>query len=185
MPVREVIVCEHKNGLSLRLIVNQFIDGNSHDLVVNFGTYLGFMKYDEFLHPCDFAPVEDVPKIEGKELIYPCLIVSDSYWIERFPEHEEDLRRSQVNYRFIGQTGTVDVLSQVAPQIAWVKIDILVAGNWRGEGDYEFFISLGEEDGPEKCTSLGCKNLRIPQSTKCRVHHFEMIKGYNPRIGDF
>ena len=59
---------------------------------------------------------------------------------------------------------------------------MLVEGNWREERDYYFFTSLGEEDGPNECSTLGCKKLVISQSNKCRLHHFEMIKGYSPEI---
>ena len=39
----------------------------------------------------------------------------------------------------------------------------------------EFWISLGEEVGPEQCRAASCERLRITLSVSCRRHHFEKI----------
>lgn len=56
----------------------------------------------------------------------------------------------------------IGVREYVNPPSYWRTQD---AGWWR---------SLGEERGPERCTSPGCERLRIAQSVKCKRHHYEM-----------
>jgi immunity protein 53 of polymorphic toxin system len=42
--------------------------------------------------------------------------------------------------------------------------------------DDNFWISLGEEVGPEICKHEDCARKRIQYSVMCRQHHFEMVK---------
>jgi cell wall assembly regulator SMI1 len=51
------------------------------------------------------------------------------------------------------------------PTSYWRRID----GDW-----YE---KLGDEAGPEPCTTEGCTRLHIAFSVKCRKHHYEMLRG--------
>jgi hypothetical protein len=45
---------------------------------------------------------------------------------------------------------------------------------WRRlHGDW--YATLGDETGPEPCTTPRCAHLRIAQSVKCRRHHYEMV----------
>lgn len=45
---------------------------------------------------------------------------------------------------------------------------------WRRlHGDW--YRRLGHELGPGRCTTLDCPRLRIPQSVRCRRHHYEMV----------
>lgn len=38
-----------------------------------------------------------------------------------------------------------------------------------------FWDALGDEAGPEACSSPGCGRRRIAYSVKCRKHHYEMV----------
>lgn len=50
---------------------------------------------------------------------------------------------------------------------------------WRKDHeDRQFIQTLGPECGPEKCSEKGCELLRVAGSSKCRAHHFKMIRGY-------
>ncbi len=42
--------------------------------------------------------------------------------------------------------------------------------------DREFWATLGEEIGPERCAEPGCERKRIQYSVLCRRHHFETIR---------
>ena len=44
--------------------------------------------------------------------------------------------------------------------------------------DGQLLDSLGAEIGPEHCSDEGCDRLRVAGSSKCRRHHFKMIRGY-------
>ncbi len=44
--------------------------------------------------------------------------------------------------------------------------------------DRQLLESLGSEVGPEECSEKGCNRLRVTASSKCRRHHFRMIRGY-------
>ncbi len=43
-------------------------------------------------------------------------------------------------------------------------------------GDLAFWMSLGNEVGPERCREQGCHHLHVVHSVLCRRHHFEMIR---------
>ncbi len=47
----------------------------------------------------------------------------------------------------------------------------------RKHEDCEWINMLGPEEGPEQCNESGCTRKRIKRSSKCKRHHFEMIKG--------
>lgn len=52
------------------------------------------------------------------------------------------------------------------------------------EQDKEFFQELGREIGPELCKHPNCSRKHIMYSVMCKVHHFEMVKGYLPSFQD-
>jgi cell wall assembly regulator SMI1 len=43
--------------------------------------------------------------------------------------------------------------------------------------DGDRYRALGDEIGPERCTTPGCSRLHISLSVKCRRHHYEMMTG--------
>lgn len=43
----------------------------------------------------------------------------------------------------------------------------------------KFWESLGNEVGPEVCSTAGCSRKRIRVSVKCRLHHYEMLRGHS------
>jgi hypothetical protein len=43
----------------------------------------------------------------------------------------------------------------------------------------DFWDALGEEIGPEICTSVDCQRKRIALSLKCRKHHYEMVRSHS------
>ncbi len=42
----------------------------------------------------------------------------------------------------------------------------------------EFWKLLGDEEGPEFCSTINCGRGRISMSVKCRKHHYEMVRGH-------
>ncbi len=46
--------------------------------------------------------------------------------------------------------------------------------------DKNFWMRLGDEEGPEQCKAPGCGRLHISLSTLCRRHHYE--NGDGPRL---
>lgn len=56
---------------------------------------------------------------------------------------------------------------------------------WRKTFEDEHYLdSLGSEIGPEKCSDEACHRLRVAGSSKCRRHHFKMIRGYESNKPD-
>ncbi len=47
----------------------------------------------------------------------------------------------------------------------------------RKHEDTEWYKKLGPEEGPGQCNEPGCSRKRIMRSSKCKQHHFQMIKG--------
>ena len=43
----------------------------------------------------------------------------------------------------------------------------------------DFWDVLGEDRGPELCSTTGCVRSRIAFSVKCRKHHYEMVRGHS------
>ncbi|UUZ47854.1 SMI1/KNR4 family protein [Massilia sp. B-10] len=42
-----------------------------------------------------------------------------------------------------------------------------------------FWDALGDEAGPETCSSSSCERRRIAYSLKCRKHHYDMVQGHS------
>jgi hypothetical protein len=48
----------------------------------------------------------------------------------------------------------------------------------------EWYATLGEERGPERCAADDCGRLRIAHSVMCRKHHYEMVHRRRSPFGD-
>lgn len=73
-----------------------------------------------------------------------------------------------------------------APQKYWlqpgfVPLEVLVHPHSDELNRYsyrDFWEALGDEQGPELCSTISCGRGRIAMSVKCRKHHYEMVRGH-------
>ncbi len=172
------VLIENKDGLTLQLFVKRQI------LVIYFKRFLALSIHEEFAHPrFDLEEDSAIPRVEER-YVFPCLIVKNSYWLDSFSESRLAPfdRRELIHYRFVTLSNTYDVLAVQEPLVNWLEDKSSVSANFHSEADRRFFEQLNPEDGPEKCAITACENYRIALSRRCRVHHFEMIRGYHLEI---
>jgi hypothetical protein len=108
---------------------------------------------------------------------------------ERSTDDDDWIACRVENQTFIGCGGPTKLDEILAHFVSWAKASTadwlqppppLSAAQQQEDDDRAFWASLGDEGGPELCTTDGCPRRHISLSVKCRAHHFEMVKRRAP-----
>lgn len=165
---------------------SQFIAGVESQLVVTFEDYEVLNSYSEHWYPCELFPIDNLPKVYNETELYffrfPCVEVLNSKLLKyAYDEADESCSETKArHFKFISQHNYIDLISLSEPTYRWVNMEEIESARFRTQDDYYFYLKLGPEDSDKECNEIECRHKRILQSSKCRKHHFEMIRGYLP-----
>ena len=171
----------HRDSLAVTICIDQAVEGVLSDLVVTFESYVSALSLDAHWHPKAPEYLDSFPTIES--FSWPLVEVDESLWLGVVSSSQIDVAGIPKNYRFISLNNTFDVLTFSEPKFNWVKSEQLISRQFKSNEDYYFFLAIGAEDSEHRCNEIGCENYRVSSSKKCRKHHFEMIRGYQPPVG--
>ncbi len=165
---------------------SQNIDGVNSQVLIIFEDYEVLNSYSEHWYPYELFPIDGLPKASDDKdsnlFFYPCVEVLNSKLLKyAYDEATEYCREKKArHFKFIGLNNHIDLISLSDPTYRWVSMEDIESAKFKTQDDYNFYLDLGAEDGEKECKEIGCHRMRILQSSKCRKHHFEMIRGYLP-----
>jgi hypothetical protein len=122
-PVSRALVEESREGLSVTLVFSEIVDGLSRDLRIAFGRVPAYAVHEEFVHPWNISESEHPPGLAGRweGVTFPLLLVANSLWLGSFSDGQLLNYPGCVHYRLLTLDRTIDVLSNTAPEAAWVE----------------------------------------------------------------
>ena len=122
-PVARSLITEDHDGLVVRLMFSEIVNGLDSDLQMSFDGAPAYTVYEEFVHPWNAYEVEPPPKLDGKWKSYsfPILIVKNSIWLASFSESQLNDYPDCIHYRLVTLDQIVDVLSSQVPGVTWIR----------------------------------------------------------------
>jgi hypothetical protein len=118
-PAARAEVVEDREGLVVTMIFSEVIDGSDSDLRIRFGRVAGYTVYEEFVHPWD-SPQTESPMIGDGRFVHPLLLIHDSEWMRSLSDRLLGFPNC-VHHRLLTLDQIVDVLSNIQPEVAWIK----------------------------------------------------------------
>ena len=119
-PVARAVVEEDHTGLLVNLIFSEMVAGLQTDLRISFGRVLAYTVYDDMLHPWTAARPELRLAEPWAMYFYPLLQIHNSSWADSVP-NLLFFHPKCIHYRLLTLDQIVDVLSNQAPAVSWVK----------------------------------------------------------------